>query len=207
MLSEHPHKRLSCKSLLILKVIIDISTETWNLTWSVEIWSHYNDIIMSTMASQITSLTIVYSIVYSGADQRKHQSSASLAFVRGIHRWPVDSPHKGPVTRKTFPFDDVIIEGVVQGGVRLVHFGASFQSFKPGTPFTNMLKSLIPTWISNHLTVAVWDEITYPFPNFNGCTIEVWEWRRDIYRYLTWKYWCKQLKRIEGSLTKLHKGY
>ena len=42
------------------------------------------------------------STVYSGADQRKHQSSASLAFVRGIHRWPVNSPHKGPVTRKYF---------------------------------------------------------------------------------------------------------
>ena len=47
---------------------------------------HYIDVIMTTMASQITSLTVVYSIVYSGADQRKHQSSASLAFVRGIHR-------------------------------------------------------------------------------------------------------------------------
>ena len=39
----------------------------------------------------------------------KHRSSASLAFVRGIHRWPVNSPHKGPVTRKMFPFDDVIM--------------------------------------------------------------------------------------------------
>ena len=67
------------------------------------------DVIMGTMASQITSLTIVYPIVHSGADQRKHQSSASLAFVRGIHRWPVNSPHKRPVTRKMFPFDDVII--------------------------------------------------------------------------------------------------
>ena len=53
---------------------------------------------MGAMASQITSLTIVYSTVYSGADQRKHQSSASLAFVRGIHRWPVNCPHKGPVS-------------------------------------------------------------------------------------------------------------
>ena len=64
---------------------------------------------MNTIASQITSLTIIYSTVYSGADQIKHQSSASLAFVRGIHRWPVNSPHKGPVTRKMFPFDDVIM--------------------------------------------------------------------------------------------------
>ena len=59
---------------------------------------------MGTIASQISSLNI-----YSDADQRKHQSSASLAFVRVIHRGPVNSPHKWPVTRKMFPFDDVIM--------------------------------------------------------------------------------------------------
>ena len=64
---------------------------------------------MGATASQITSLTIVDSIVYSDADQRKHQSSASLAFVRGIHRWSVNSPHKWPVTRIMFPFGDVIM--------------------------------------------------------------------------------------------------
>ena len=64
---------------------------------------------MCAIASQITSLSIVYSTVYSDANQRTHQSSASLAFVRGIHRGPVNSPHKWPVTRKMFPFDDVII--------------------------------------------------------------------------------------------------
>ena len=64
---------------------------------------------MSSIASQITCLIIVFSADYSDADQRKHQSSASLAFVRGIHRRPVNSPHKWPVTRKMFPFDDVII--------------------------------------------------------------------------------------------------
>ena len=58
---------------------------------------HNSDVIMNTMASQITSFTIVYSTVYSGADQRKHQNSASLAFVWGIHR-------------KMFPFDDVIMK-------------------------------------------------------------------------------------------------
>ena len=72
---------------------------------------HYYDVIMGAMAYQITSLTIVYSVVYSGADKRTHQSCASLAFVRGIHRGPVNSPHKWPVTRKIFPFDDVIMEG------------------------------------------------------------------------------------------------
>ena len=64
---------------------------------------------MGAIASQITSLTFVYSIVYSDADQRKHQSSASLAFVRGIHRGPLNSPHKRPIARKMFPFDDVIM--------------------------------------------------------------------------------------------------
>ena len=64
---------------------------------------------MGAMVSEITSLTIVYSTVYSSADQRKHQSSASLAFVWGIHRRPMNSPHKWPVTRKLFPFDDVIM--------------------------------------------------------------------------------------------------
>ena len=50
---------------------------------------------------------------YSRADQRKHQSSASLVFVWGIHRSPVNSPHEWPVTRKTFPFDDVIMAGLL----------------------------------------------------------------------------------------------
>ena len=71
---------------------------------SKKIRTHYNDVI-------ITSLTPVYWSVYSGADQNKHQSSASLALVRGIHPWPVNSLHKGPVTRRLFLFDDVIMVG------------------------------------------------------------------------------------------------
>ena len=69
---------------------------------------HHNDVIMGTMVSQFTRLTMVYSTIYSDAD-KKYQSSGWLAFVRGIHRWPVNSPHKGPVTRWVFPFDDVIV--------------------------------------------------------------------------------------------------
>ena len=64
---------------------------------------------MSAMTSQITNLTIVYSAVYAGKDQRKFQSSASLAFVKGIRRGPLNSPHKGSVRRKIIPFDDVIM--------------------------------------------------------------------------------------------------
>ena len=83
--------------------------------------SHYNVVIMGAMASQITSVSIVYSTVCLGPDQRKHQGSASLAFVRGIQRWPVNSPHKGPVTQKMFPFDDVIMSYDSLSGHFLLH--------------------------------------------------------------------------------------
>ena len=63
---------------------------------------HYNDVIMTTMASQITSLTVVYSTVYSDADQRKYQSSASLAFVWGIHRDRWIPRTKGQLRGKCF---------------------------------------------------------------------------------------------------------
>ena len=82
----------------------------------------HGDVIMGAIASQITSLTIVYSTVYSDADQRKHQSSASLAFVWGIHRGPVNSPHKWPVTRKMFPFDDVIMGNPGYQAVQVCHW-------------------------------------------------------------------------------------
>ena len=90
-------------------------------------WTHYYDVIMSPTASQITSLPIVYSIIYSSTDQRKHKISASLAFVRGIHRRPVNSPHKWPVTRKMFPFDDVIMSQSSYDGHRAFN-SSCFQS-------------------------------------------------------------------------------
>ena len=89
----------------LIFILVDPDTGNHHMT------QHYNDVIMGAIASQITSLTSVYSTDYWSADQRKHESSASLAFVRGIHRGPVNSPHKWPVTRKMFPFDDVIMNG------------------------------------------------------------------------------------------------
>ena len=118
--------------------------------------NHYNDVIMSAMASQITSLTIVYSSVYSGADQRKHQSSAPLAFVWGTHRGPVNSPHKGPVTRKMFPFDDVILCVGKTG-----HYWFRW----PFRPFYLHVLTSTPSGISNHMLGKAWDEIIYPFPD------------------------------------------
>ena len=87
---------------------------------------------MSTIASQITSLTIVYSTIYSGAGQSKLQSSASLAFVWGIHRGPVNSPHKWPVTRKMFPFDDVIMNRPMMRKVFSCHDVLMFFVVWPG---------------------------------------------------------------------------
>ena len=114
------------------------------LTWFCAVWFYITMTSkMDAIASQITSLTIDYSIVYSDADHRKHQSSASLAFVRGIHQGPVNSPHKWPVTRKMFPFDDVIMTQIHQSHKVLVFMpdGAS-------------------GWISN--CSALWCPTSYP---------------------------------------------
>ena len=104
-------------------------------------WRHNN-----AMASQITSLTIVYPTVYSGADQRKHQSSASLAFVQG------ESPHKGSVTWKMFPLDDVILSHVTRTPFKtnsrtllsLVHTCSMLSSF--------MIQSYNKHWIVLQIT-------------------------------------------------------
>ena len=108
---------------------------------------HYSDVIMTAMATQITILTTVYSTVYSGADQRKHQSSASLVFVRGIHRWPVNSPHKVPVARKMFPFDDVIMIHL-----RVIIKENVYSSYEPRLWATNELsmQSKFPSNIYSH---------------------------------------------------------
>ena len=146
--------------------------------WCVCGWRllyHYSNVIMNTMVSQITSLTSVYSTIYSGADERKHQSSASLAFVRGIHRWPMNSPHKGPVTRKMFPFDDVIMTirlfvyvplqslccRVWISLMLLAKFSVASRSFeiKPclppvwGTCFLNCFSAVL-NWHTAHLIIA-----------------------------------------------------
>ena len=81
----------------------------FSIPWYLLVHNHYCDVIMGAITSQITSVTTIYSTVHSDADQRKNQSSASLAFVRGIHRRPVNSPHKCPVMRWMIPFDNGIM--------------------------------------------------------------------------------------------------
>ena len=87
--------------------VLDISKNTYNLCTKNKIFLtssvyHYIDVIMTTVASQITSLTVVYSTVYSDVDQRKHQRSASLAFVWGIHRDRWIPRTKGQLRGKCF---------------------------------------------------------------------------------------------------------
>ena len=118
---------------------------------------HYNDAMLGAIASQITSLTIVFSTVYLDTDQRKHQSSASLAFVRGIHRRPVNSPHKWPVTRKIFPFDDVIMRACVrvEVGCSSLYKGYSVTTRWKDTGYesyrcsqTNKFCLILPRWVN-----------------------------------------------------------
>ena len=114
---------------------------------------HCNNVIMSAMASQLTNLTIVYSIVYSGADQIKHQSSVSLAFVRGIHRWPVSSPHKGPVTRKMFPSNGNIFR--VTGRHHVYHL-LNMITYIPSQWLAIQTNPNIPKELKQVTTTAVW---------------------------------------------------
>ena len=91
--SHEPNKRLICND-----------NKTKHIVTFTYLMYHYSDVMMSEMAPQITAIWIVCLTVCSGADHRKCQSTASLAFVGGIHWWPVDSPHKGPVMQTMFPF-------------------------------------------------------------------------------------------------------
>ena len=122
---------------------------------------------MGATAYQITSLTIVYSTAYSGADQRKHQSSVSQALVWGIHRGLVNFPHKWPVTRKMFPFDDVIMSWYVCIAYKLWHLNICSLNCVPSI----CQQTIIPT---GHLAIYIyiynfdkkgWHHISYLWKN------------------------------------------
>ena len=110
--TKHSKAKTSCIFLGIYCMHTRLAWCSWFIGCGLVITKikiHYSDVILRAMAFQITNLTVVYSTAYSGADQRKYQSSASLAYVRG----PVNSPHKRPVTRNMFPFGDVIMKHLI----------------------------------------------------------------------------------------------
>ena len=148
------------------------------------------------MASQIDGMTIVYSTVCSGADQRKHQSSASLAFVRGIHWWPVNSPHNRPVTWKMFPFDDVIMYHLHRLSVKqygkcwrsIYELLWNFTEIPRGMRMFYMITRRIQGTIFNHIEGRVWRRMDWilfmntfqrlgnyilTFPNRNGILLAI----------------------------------
>ena len=100
------------------------------------------DVMMSVKGYQFTGVSIACSTVCSGANQRKHQSSASLAYVRGNHRSPVHSPHKRPVTRKIFPFDEVII----LSWCVVLQYRVNISCFRSETGFGNRIQASICLW-------------------------------------------------------------
>ena len=141
----------------------DILTFVTNLNaLCLSLLIHYDDVIMTMLESQITSLTVVYSIVYSGVHQRKHQSSASLAFVREIHRGPVNFPHKWPVTRKMFPFDDVIM--LTNTLVRTVHVFSTNVSWGSFTAHWNATLQ----WHHISVMVSLLIDKFFPIPQNKG---------------------------------------
>ena len=109
-------------------------------------WVYYYDVIRSTMASQITGVSIVYSTICSGAVERNHQSSASLSFVRGIHRGPMDSLHKGQWRGKCFHW--------VMSSCNECEwdycFGVFFKSFMPYKAKEDLKKKLKTTLFIKH---------------------------------------------------------
>ena len=104
--TAHSHIETNCSQATRVNASSDLSMTNQDYpdasSWWVIHLLHYSDVIIDAMASQITRHPIVYSTVHSGRDQTKHQSSTSLVFVRGIHQWSVNSPHKWPVTGKCF---------------------------------------------------------------------------------------------------------
>ena len=148
-----------------------------NVLFLIKFKINYCDVIMGPVASQITSLTIVYSTVYSDADQRKYQSPASLAFVRGIHRGPVNSPHKWPVTRKKFPFDDVIMEVDIDELIEhttlcllCVHI---LRRYIKDLFYFHDLTSM-PAWISNHIQIKCGMKLVFHSQNSTVKSLKFW---------------------------------
>ena len=148
----------------------------------------------------MTSLAIIYSTVYSGTDDRKHQSSASLAFVRGIHRWSVNSPHKGPVTRKMFPFDDVIMPYYITYIYGCpVHAQAILNNYKINLNYrqtSNICRTLVRNKIVDHSDVfgASPDDAAPTTSSFSTWHLASMDWvkaaaRREE-RHLRFGIWC-----------------
>ena len=147
--------------------------------------SHYSDVMMSAMASQIFGVSIAYSTVCSGVDQRKYQSSVPLAFLKRILRWPVNSPHKGASNAENASIwlcHHVREFSIPMEGFKYNHH-QNLYLYNQNPLYWHGL-TLSPAWITNHMSSKVWVEITYPFSNCTGAAVEVCEWMNNIIPYV-----------------------
>ena len=164
--------------LLKLETVVAIKTyfptRIWNPRVCVfkTVLQHYSGVIMNAMATQITSVSIVYSTVCS--DQRKHQSSAPLAFVREIYRWPVNSPHKRPVTRKMCPFDDVIMLTNSDGYVTQIYERQIIKSQQSKTQRTNFVLLAYVSITKTPMTNIIFDIISIFYELETVVTIHIY---------------------------------
>ena len=124
---------------------------------------HYNDVIMSTMASQITSLTVVYSTVLFRHRSKKTSKLCVTGLCEGNSPWPVNSPHKGPVTRKMFPFHDVIM-GCVIGCIQLT------LTLTDPTGYTTQI--LLPHCHTMGSTLMLYSHLDYTMKPSVNCNIK-----------------------------------
>ena len=160
-------------------------------------YHHYSDVIMSATSSQIIGVSIVCSVACSGAYQRQHQSSASPAFVWEIHRWPKDSPNKGPVTQKNFSFDEIIMvfehcrRTTIFFNVTMeiwVHSESLFTKRK--TCWNKMQKNFRKLWdwgFSYCLKLGRHQDSTDA--NIVGMTLSNINRKCQNYVYIKWEYW------------------
>ena len=157
VLFTNPHSNVYWPDVALTSVLsfwlwVNVGPTCIITAWVTTCLYHYNGVIMGATASQL----FFYSTVCSGTNQRKPQSSALLAFVRRIHRWPVNSLHKGPVTRKMFPFDDVIVVCISAPGSG--HLGEFLHLAQPRSHHS----------VPRHLLVM---EVVQPLTPSRGCFV------------------------------------
>ena len=186
---------------------IHLDTQNLHELTDLDSFRHYSDAIMSAMAYLITGVSIVYSTVCPGVDQIKHQSSASLSFVMRIHQWPVNSPHKGPVTQKMFPFDNLIMN--ISSAGFFIHICRIFRfrlrlMIPPYWKWQYKFWHRRQDWHKNKILTSVVSQVAkflnvlisnFPIPFFRG-SIEV-GCNTTIRKYLT-LFWKARLDCVEN---------
>ena len=175
------------RGLLLWPVDFSFKVSVLGKCSHVILFCHYSNTMMSVMASQITGFSVVCSAVCSCENQRKYQSSTSLAFVRGIHQRPVDSPHKGPVRWNRFPFDDIIM--VLKWGDQMRHLlqvtsKAAFTLYATRRDMTRRdaiwrdIQVLFTLCATSSRAVTwqqgIWDPEQIKLGNLNGCFDPTW---------------------------------